>query len=164
MSISTAETGTGSAGIPRNRGHERAIGEAVAGYRLLGWQVTVTEQGVFLPLGPATTALAMPARIGSRVLADLKSRMLAGPVTVIPGPREHWIFLAELVALLPTHLKAPAEVQFVRSPHRIALPPTMTRYGSLRWANPPSHSRHWFPPFTAVLALARTAVAEDQRR
>ena len=77
MSLTTAETGTGSAGIPQNRGHARAIGEAVAGYRLLGWQVTVTEQGVFLPLGPATTALAMPARIGSRVLADLKSRMLA---------------------------------------------------------------------------------------
>src|SRR5688500_9389264 len=48
MSLTTAETGTGSAGIPQRRGHERAIGEAVAGYRLLGWQVSVTEQGVFL--------------------------------------------------------------------------------------------------------------------
>ena len=163
MSITAATTAdNGPRYGPRDRAHQQALGEAIAGYRLLGWKVSVTEQGVFLPLGPATTALAMPARIGSRVLADLKARMLAGPVTVIPGPREHWIFLAELVALLPTHLKAPAEVQFVRSPQRIELPPTMTRYGSLRWANPPSHSRHWFPPFTAVLALARTAVAKDQ--
>ncbi|KAA2261798.1 hypothetical protein F0L68_15435 [Solihabitans fulvus] len=145
---------------PRN---DRALGEALAAYRVLGWHVSVTEQGVFLPLGPATTALAMPARIGSRVLADLRSRMLAGPVLVLPGPREHWIFLAELVALLPTHLKAPPEVQFVKSPHRIVLPPTMTRYGSVRWANPPSHSRHWFPPFTAVLALARSASEADKR-
>ncbi|WNV84230.1 hypothetical protein [Umezawaea sp. Da 62-37] len=158
----TAETAKGRPGAPHSRAHEQLLGEAIAGYRLLGWRVSVTEQGVFLLLGPSTTALVMPARIGSRVLADLKARMLAGPVTVIPGPREHWIFLAELVALLPTHLKAPPEVQFVRSPQRIALPPTMTRYGSLRWANPPSHSRHWFPPFTAVLALARSATANDR--
>ncbi|MBW4720952.1 hypothetical protein [Saccharothrix obliqua] len=161
MTITAGATSSPRSG-PRDRAHRHALGEAVAGYRLLGWKVSVTEQGVFLPLGPATTALAMPARIGSRVLADLKARMLAGPVTVIPGPREHWIFLAELVALLPTHLKAPPEVQFVRSPQRIALPPTMTRYGSLRWANPPSHSRHWFPPFTAVLALARTASTQGR--
>lgn len=142
---------------PADRDRERVLGEALLAYRTLGWQVSVTDQGVFLPLGPATTALAMPARIGSSVLADLKARMLAGPVLVLPGPREHWIFLAELVALLPTQLKAPPEVQFLRSPHRVVLPPTMTRYGSVRWANPPSHSRHWFPPFTAVLALARAA-------
>jgi hypothetical protein len=158
----STDTTAARAAAHDNRAHQRAVGEAIAGYRLLGWQVTVTEQGVFLPLGPATTALAMPARIASRVLADLKARMLAGPVTVIPGPREHWIFLAELVALMPTHLKAPPEVRFVRSPNRIALPPTRTRYGSLRWANPPSHDRHWYPPFTAVLALARTASVADR--
>ncbi|MCP2170226.1 hypothetical protein [Goodfellowiella coeruleoviolacea] len=143
-------------------GPRRALGEALAGYRVLGWQVSASEQGVFLPLGPATTGLVMPARTGSRVLADLKARMLAGPVIAIPGPREQWIFLAELVALLPAHLRAPAQVQFVRSPQRVVLPPTATRYGPVRWANPPSPSRHWFPPFTAVLALARSAANADQ--
>jgi hypothetical protein len=113
MSITAATTAETAKrpGAPHSRVHEQLLGEAIAGYRLLGWRVSVTEQGVFLPLGPSTTALAMPARIGSRVLADLKARMLAGPVT---------------------------------------------------WANPPSHSRHWFPPFTAVLALARSAAANDR--
>lgn len=134
----------------------RTLGEVVANYRMLGWKVTVTEQGVLLPLGPTTTGLVMPARIGSAVLAELRARMLAGPTIVIPGPQENWMFLAELVALLPAQLRTPSEIRFVRSPSSLVLPPTMTAYGRVRWANAPSFSRHWLPPFTAVLAVART--------
>ena len=137
----------------------RTLGEVVANYRILGWKVKVADNRVMLPLGPSTTALVMPARIGSAVLAELRARMLAGPALVIPGATEHWVFLAELVALLPSQLRTPPEIRFVRSPRSILLPPTATPYGSIRWANAPSFNRHWLPPFTAVLAVARTVLS-----
>jgi hypothetical protein len=144
-----------TAQLAPDRSFGRSLGEVVANYRILGWKVSVTEQGVMLPLGPTTTALVMPARIGSAVLAELRARMLAGPTLVIPSPQENWLFLAELVALLPAPLRSPSEIRFVRSPNNVVLPPTMTPYGRVRWANAPSFNRHWLPPFTAVLAVAR---------
>jgi len=123
--MGNTQSSTDSAVAAADRGFDRALGSAAAGYRLLGWSVAATEQGIFLDLGPTAIALAMPGKAGARVLADLKARMLAGPTLVLPGPRERWVFLAELVALLPTQLQAPADVQLVRPPHRVALPPTL---------------------------------------
>ncbi|GDY28896.1 hypothetical protein [Gandjariella thermophila] len=159
--MGSTQSSTDSAVAAADRGFDRALGSAAAGYRLLGWSVVVAEHGIFLELGPTAIAVAMPGRAGSRVLADLKSRMLAGPTLVIPGPQERWVFLAELVALLPTQLQAPADVQLVRPPHRVVLPPTLTQHGPVRWANPPSAARHWLPPFTAVIALARAMASGD---
>jgi hypothetical protein len=158
--MGSTQSSTDSA-VTADRGFERALGSAAAGYRLLGWSVVVADHGLFLELGPTAIAVAMPGRAGTRVLADLKSRMLAGPTLILPGPPERWVFFAELVALLPTQLQAPADVQLVRPPHRVILPPTLTQHGPVRWANAPSAARHWLPPFTAVIALARAMGSAD---
>ncbi|MCP2258609.1 hypothetical protein LX15_002307 [Streptoalloteichus tenebrarius] len=140
---------------------DRSMTEVAASYaRLMGWPVVVTEKGILLPLSSAHTALSMPEHVGVGVLAGLRARMLAGPVLAVPGPQPHWIFLAELVALLPTQLTTPADVRFVRAPHQVLLPPSQTEDGPITWANPPTASRRWFPPFTAVLAVARTVSPE----
>ncbi|WP_229686653.1 hypothetical protein [Longimycelium tulufanense] len=146
---------------PEESGMERGLADVAASYaRLMGWPVVVSDNGILLPLSPASTALTMPEHLGQGVLAGLKARMLAGPVLALPGPQPRWVFLAELVALLPTQLTSPFEVQFVRAPHQVLLPPTQTTHGPVRWANPPTPSRRWFPPFTAVLAIARMVATE----
>ncbi|SHE98778.1 hypothetical protein [Streptoalloteichus hindustanus] len=159
--MGSTHSAVAAAVAPEDRAAERSMPEIAASYaRLMGWPVVVTDNGILLPLSSAHTALTMPEHRGVDVLAGLRARMLAGPVLAVPGPQPRWVFLAELVALLPTQLTTPAEVRFVRAPHQVPLPPSPTPHGPVTWANPPTASRRWFPPFTAVLAVARTVVPE----
>ena len=41
----------------------------------------------------------------------------------------------------------------------IALPPSSTPHGPLRWVVPPSLSRPWLPPLSAVVAAVGAAVS-----
>lgn len=122
-----------------------------------GWATAIVRDGLVLLLTGDRVGVAVPAERARRVAAELRRRESPGPVLALPGAEPHWVFLADLNGTIPVQDQAPAGVTFVASPRVLALPPTATLDGPVRWAIPPDPCRRWLPTFAAVLCAIRAA-------
>ncbi len=127
---------------------------------LLHWPITTLGDRFVVHAGDVVCAADLPLGLGGEVQASLRLRMLDGPVIAVPGKQLRWVLLAA-----PTSPATPVQPQpvpgvdlHVVTHGPIALPPTATPYGPLRWVVPPSLPRPWLPPLTAVIGAVRAAV------
>jgi len=127
---------------------------------LLGWPITTSPDGATLRAGDRACAADLPIGLAGEVQAILRLRMLDGPVVVVPGRQHRWMLLATPSDENPVPPRPVPGVDLrVITEGPIALPPSSTAHGPLRWVVPPSLSRPWLPPLSAVIAAVGAAVS-----
>lgn len=107
---------------------------AAASYQEWGWPVTACGDQVLLALGADAVALALPAGLVEAVTAILAARDRAAPVLAHPGAGEYRVLLTGEPYGVP--LPWPAGVVPVTG--MVALPPSPTVSGPVRWHQPPA--------------------------
>lgn len=107
---------------------------SVTTYQVWGWPVTVCGDQVLLTLGAEVTALVLPAGLAEAVTAILAGRDRRAPVLVNPGAPEDRLLLAGEPYGVP--LPWPARVRIVTG--TLALPPSATPFGPVRWQRRPT--------------------------
>ena len=127
---------------------------------LLHWPITTFGERFVVHAGDVVCAADLPLGLAGEVQAALRLRMLDGPVIAVPGKQSRWVLLAA-----PTRPGPPLQPQpvpgvdlHVITNGPIALPPTATPRGPLRWVAPPSLPRPWLPPLRAIIDAVCAAV------
>lgn len=127
---------------------------------LLHWPITTAGGHFVVHAGDLVCAADLLLGLASAVQASLRLRMLDGPVIALPGKQLRWMLLATPAS--PARPVQPQPVPgvdlHVITDGPIALPPTATPHGPLRWVVPPSLPRPWLPPLAAVIDAVRAAV------
>jgi len=127
---------------------------------LLGWPITTSPDGATLRAGDRACATYLPIGLAGEVQAILRLRMLDGPVVLVPGRQHRWMLLATPSDENPVPPRPVPGVDLrVITEGLIALPPSSTAHGPLRWVVAPSLSRPWLPPLSAVVAAVGAAVS-----
>ncbi|MDQ3152132.1 MAG: hypothetical protein M3R63_10580 [Actinomycetota bacterium] len=131
---------------------------------LLGWPVTLTGSHLVATPGPTLLAVQLPAELGEAAQHVLRLRMQDGPVLEPPGHPEIWVFLTApypgAPERVPRRLDRP-DVQLLTD-QPVLLPPSRTPRGYPRWVTPPSLSRPWLPPVTALATALTLTNREPQ--
>jgi hypothetical protein len=127
---------------------------------LLGWSITAGTDDVTLPAGETVCSADLPVGLASEVQATLQRRMLDGPVVLVPGRQHRWMLLATPLPKgpLPARVVPGIDLRLITE-GPIALPPSTTPRGPLRWVVPPSLSCPRLPPLSAIIAATRRAVS-----
>lgn len=128
---------------------------------LLRWPVIANAgNNITLPVSDTVCSVDLPIGLASEVQATLRLRGLDGPVVLVPGRQHRWLLLATPSAKKPMPTRPVPGVDLrVTTEGMIALPPSSTPQGPLRWVVPPSLGRSKLPPLSAILAATRTAVS-----
>lgn len=106
---------------------------AAAGYRALGWPVSVHREQVALRLDGDAVALIIPTTLAAKVTAILATRRCPAPVLAHPQAPAHRIVLAGEPFGVP--LPWPDEVRTATG--AVLLPPTLTPSGPITWVELP---------------------------
>lgn len=116
-------------------------------YRLeLGWSTTVHGDQLVLVLDEDLLALLMPATLAVELVAALRAQRLSCPVVSLPDPAQpRGIMLLEPDPRQP-QAPLPACVTVLGAGQHIALPPTITPLGPVRWLTPLDPSCPRLPP------------------
>jgi hypothetical protein len=139
----------------------RELADARATYQeLFGWPVSVQvgRRSLVVAVGPALTAVAMPADLGARVRAQLDISILSAPIVANPdGTR--WTFLARPDLPVRSSVVEDLAASWVRvapAGSYVVLPTTLgPSVGQTeRWIDGPRPNQI-LPPLHAVIALAR---------
>ncbi|MGQ0719277.1 MAG: hypothetical protein ACT4NP_18575 [Pseudonocardiales bacterium] len=110
-----------------------SLSPSVSSYRQWGWPVRGSADQVLLDLDGEYTAVVMPARLAQAVSAILTGRDRCAPVLVNPSaPLERTLVAGEPYGV---PLPWPGGVRLVTG--ALALPPSATPCGSLRWEQLP---------------------------
>ncbi len=156
MSLGSIGVGTRPAAPVSATKDRREFGLTV--YRdVLGWPVGQDAEGLVLRLGYGVGAVELPAGRGGEVIAVLRGRDMLGPVLALPGRRVRWVFLTAPDDPGAAASSAPMAGVRLRTsgPDAVALPPTVTAYGPVRWlVAPPAAGVARLPRLRAVLAAA----------
>jgi hypothetical protein len=130
---------------------------------MLGWPILleVATRKLVMTTGTILDAIVMPAALGEKVLAELRSAILASYVIAGPG-NASWTFITEpAVASTPTPTLpadlVPARVECVPHGSQITLPTTLDPLSAWSWVTP--CRRRSLTPWPAVIATARRIVA-----
>jgi hypothetical protein len=117
-----------------------------------GWATAIVPEGLVLLLTGGRAGVALPAERARPVVRELHCRDAAGPVLALPGAQPHWVFLAgqDRGPCAP-----PQGVVLIHSPHVLALPPTSTVDGRVRWVVAPDPRRDRLPAVDTVLGAIR---------
>ncbi len=106
---------------------------SVSTYREWGWPVRSSADQVLLDLGDECTAIVLPAGLAQAVTAILAGRDRRAPVLVNPcAPQERTLVAGEPYGV---PLPWPGAVRLVTG--ALALPPSTTPFGPLRWEKLP---------------------------
>ncbi|MGH8571611.1 MAG: hypothetical protein ACREX8_03415, partial [Gammaproteobacteria bacterium] len=106
---------------------------SISSYREWGWPVRGNADQVLLDLGGEYTAVMLPAGLARAVTAILAGRDRRAPVLVNSGaPHEHTLVAGEPYGV---PLPWPGGVRLVTG--ALALPPSTTPFGPLRWEQLP---------------------------
>lgn len=138
-------------------------------YRLeLGWRTTVHGDQLVLLLDEDIIGLLMPTALAVDLVAVLRARRLSCPVVSLPDPADpRSILLLEPSPRQPAP-PLPVCVDVLPGGQHIALPPTMTPRGPVRWLTPHDPSRLRRPPARLVAdelhRLARPATTGPANR
>jgi hypothetical protein len=134
----------------------------------VGWPVTIEVEARRLVLlaGNQIDAITMPAVLGARVLIELRTAVLAGPVLAGPDQRR-WTFLTQPTKTpcppIPADLR-PRSVHPTAPGEHIVLPSAepaeSAELDSWSWVVSPG-SHPVLPPWPAVIATARRVVARE---
>ena len=146
---------------PHNPSRPTEPDDQIYRYRdLLHWPITTADRHFVVHAGDVVCAADLPLGLAAGVQASLRLRMLEGPVIAVPGKQLRWVLLATPAS--PATPVPPRPIPgldlHVVTDGPIALPPTATPHGPLRWVVPPSLPRPWLPPLAAVIDAARAAV------
>ncbi|MEU5692135.1 hypothetical protein [Actinosynnema sp. NPDC020468] len=118
----------------------------------LGWPLVLSGGNVYLPVGRGVIGVAMAAVFASRVEVG------GGPVLAYPGRVETWVVLVDQPEV--GNLRVPPNAVLVDRPGYLALPPSHTPGGPVRWVCPPRTDRRVLPSFASVYeAIWRAAPA-----
>lgn len=110
-----------------------ALPPSISTYREWGWPVRGSADQVLLNLGGECTAVVLPAGLAQAVTAILAGRDRRAPVLVNPGaPQERTLVAGEPYEV---PLPWPSGVRPVTG--ALALPPSTTPFGPLRWEQLP---------------------------
>jgi hypothetical protein len=127
---------------------------------LLGWSITIEIDDVTLRAGETVCSVDLPVGLANEVQVTLQRRMLDGPVVLVPGRQHRWMLLATPSPDGPAPPRALPGIDLrLITEGPIALPPSTTARGPLRWVVPPSLSRPRLPPLSAIIAATRRAVS-----
>jgi hypothetical protein len=126
---------------------------AAATYRRsLAWHILVTPNAVMLSLTGGLVAIAMPLPMAERTHARLLESGLSGPLCQMPGETDRAVFLADGNDLVVAQQDLPRVVSFLSAPTLVPLPPTVTKFGPVRWRIAPSKTSRWLPSASAILS------------
>ncbi|MGH4018207.1 MAG: hypothetical protein ACRDT0_02965 [Pseudonocardiaceae bacterium] len=128
---------------------------------LLGWPITRGAGGEFtLQTGDTVCAADLPVGLAGEVQATLRLRMLDGPVVLVPGRQHRRMLLARPPDAGPAPPRPVPGIDLrVITEGPVALPPSGTPRGPLRWVVAPSLTRPWLPPLSDIVAAVRAAVS-----
>lgn len=127
----------------------------VAAYRTLGWPITLhaNQVSLNLDLDVDAVALVIPAALATKVAEILVRRHCPPPVLSHPALPTHRIIVAGERFGVP--LGWPTGVHRVTG--TLALPPTVTAHGPVRWVRPPQpHALQLCREFDVCAALHTT--------
>jgi hypothetical protein len=115
-----------------------------------GWQVDVIDGQLLLPLGGCLVGVVTSAARGGEISRWLGRHGLVHPVVPTQEPRQRWVFLATRDGVRPLPA-LPFFVTVWQTGHRIALPPSRTAHGELRWIVPPDRCTAGIPSLDRLL-------------
>lgn len=125
---------------------------------LLHWPITTADGHFVVQAGDVVCAADLPLGLAGEVHAALRLRMLEGPVIAVPGKQLRWVLLAAPANPPVQPQPVPGVDLHVITDGPIALPPSATPHGPLRWVLPPSLPRPWLPPLATVINTVCAAV------
>jgi hypothetical protein len=147
----------------------RELVDARAAYQeRVGWPVSVQvgQRNLVVATGQELAAVEMPARLGSRVRAQLGISILSGPI-VSNEDGTRWTFLAKpdrpVRDSVAEDLSA-AQVRVLPPGTFVVVPTAMepTSDAVLRWIEGPPRPNHALPPLHAVVGQARRLTYSQQ--